>query len=890
MNKLPYVGLRSFQRDDNEIFFGRKNCINELFDLLEHSNFFAVVGEAYCGKSSLVCCGLEAKLLQNNTTDSIVQWNIANFHPDSKPFFQVADGLLENDALGDFFIGDFENKTAARQFLRQNLTQGSLSLHAVLDQKPLPVGHKLLLVCDQFEKIFHLWKEDKETAEKFVNFLIDSSRPHPLSPITKHDIYVVITMRSSYLDKTSIFPKLESSIRNNLYLTPRLNKEQLKEAITQPVAVMNEISTKVEEHLAEDDDTPPIDHEPSTPVEVMDRLYENLSGNPPNTEEQTDEPNEVEENEQQKNDHTIDSKLVNHLLEVIDGSGEQLSLLQHLLMRMWELDSVGAVRHLTLEVYKRPRIGSIYEALLGHLEESYYFLKDYQITIAEVLFRKLMTFKDSDRPRLLYSPVKLDEIVALANTSIERVIEVVDIFRSSDRGFLTPLCSVELKADNLIEISHESIVRRWKRLQEWKDKEMQIKKNYQDLDLFAHEHSEQGGALLKSAQLNRLWQWYKEDDEFNERWALHYGCNFHLSKSFLLKSRIHESMLKYLKISALVGIGIGIMIVLFRFNEKRVQKEEMLDVFFQMREELIVSQTSSKLEKKFQEFTNNTPSNLEGWLYYGWILSKQGKWKDSEEAFSKAYEINEKDLEVLFYLTEVLTKEKKFGKAVELLKKALKKSPENPQLLQQLGNVLSHQDKLKDAKSEQLKQAINNYRKSLEITPDNDETLSNLGHALGMLGEHKEALEYLHKALEINKDNPNNWKRLGLEYMENNQINEAVKAFTTALGIEPSDDKNLRNLGLAFLKNNNLKKATKAFQDAVILNKESDENHRNLGDVLMARNEFDAALKAYNIAQNIKMTRATLIQKAKLLSKQKKFDEASKLYQQALTLEESDWE
>ncbi|NOQ36122.1 MAG: hypothetical protein GQ569_09535, partial [Methylococcaceae bacterium] len=225
MSKQPYVGLRPFERDEHEIFFGREKCVDELLDLLPTSNFFAVIGEAYCGKTSLVRCGLEARLLQGNDADSIVHWHVANFRPDSQPFFQFADSLLKPEALGDYFLDEFENLTTAQYFLRQNLTQSSLSLHTLLDRTPLPKGHKLLLVCDQFEELFHIWQYDKKKAKAFVNLLIDSSRPHPLKEVRAHDIYLVITMRSAYLDKVPIFPKLEEAIRSNIYLTPRLRKD-----------------------------------------------------------------------------------------------------------------------------------------------------------------------------------------------------------------------------------------------------------------------------------------------------------------------------------------------------------------------------------------------------------------------------------------------------------------------------------------------------------------------------------------------------------------------------------------------------------------------------------------------------------------------------------------
>src|SRR4051794_5273389 len=54
----PYPGLRSFQRDEAHIFFGRENTINAMVDRLAVHRFLAVTGASGSGKSSLVRTGL----------------------------------------------------------------------------------------------------------------------------------------------------------------------------------------------------------------------------------------------------------------------------------------------------------------------------------------------------------------------------------------------------------------------------------------------------------------------------------------------------------------------------------------------------------------------------------------------------------------------------------------------------------------------------------------------------------------------------------------------------------------------------------------------------------------------------------------------------------------
>src|SRR5262245_59420903 len=54
----PYPGLRSFARNESELFFARKQQIDGLIQRLTNSNIMVVLGGSGCGKSSLVRAGL----------------------------------------------------------------------------------------------------------------------------------------------------------------------------------------------------------------------------------------------------------------------------------------------------------------------------------------------------------------------------------------------------------------------------------------------------------------------------------------------------------------------------------------------------------------------------------------------------------------------------------------------------------------------------------------------------------------------------------------------------------------------------------------------------------------------------------------------------------------
>ncbi len=220
----PYVGLRAFNREESAIFFGREAHTDALLDALAQQQFLAVVGLSGSGKSSLVKCGLIPALEAGYLSGAGTHWHIADFRPGNDPFKNLADALHQQAAL-PAGLGDT---------LRNG---GAFSLHEYLAAHPLPKSGKLLLICDQFEELFR-YGEQHAHAAAFVALLLASSRPHTLPDgQSSNGIYLVLTMRSDFLGECAQFIGLAEAINQGLYLTPRLNREQLRLAIEEPALI-----------------------------------------------------------------------------------------------------------------------------------------------------------------------------------------------------------------------------------------------------------------------------------------------------------------------------------------------------------------------------------------------------------------------------------------------------------------------------------------------------------------------------------------------------------------------------------------------------------------------------------------------------------------------------
>ena len=77
----PYPGLRPFNRDEDEIFFGREAQVNQLLDKLADTHFLAVLGTSGSGKSSLVRAGLLPALDGGFMAGGGARWAVAELRP-----------------------------------------------------------------------------------------------------------------------------------------------------------------------------------------------------------------------------------------------------------------------------------------------------------------------------------------------------------------------------------------------------------------------------------------------------------------------------------------------------------------------------------------------------------------------------------------------------------------------------------------------------------------------------------------------------------------------------------------------------------------------------------------------------------------------------------------
>lgn len=387
----PFPGIRSYEIGESDRFFGREKQIHELITKLSASGFLAIVGSSGCGKSSLIKAGLIPALLSGNHAGLPGDWLLVTIRPAETPMDNLAKGIAGDthepgDVLKELKAGSDGLIRAVRNYAGE--------------------GKTLLLFIDQFEELFRFRRtlDAQNRATEVFDFidLMTTAVNTPDAPL-----YIVLSMRTDFLDDCTEFRGLSEIINKGYYLVPRMTTEERRLAITGPIK---------------------------------------LTGN------------------------TISESLVERLLNEAGEATDQLPVMQHALMRTWEHWLINKQGNQPLDEKNYEAIGTMKEALSVHLEELFGTLNDERSKLnAEKIFKALTDV--SQESRGTRRPTPLSVICKLTGSTEDEVIKIIDVFRSPDCAFLMPSSDIPIHANTIIDISHESIMRVWTRLRKWTEDE-----------------------------------------------------------------------------------------------------------------------------------------------------------------------------------------------------------------------------------------------------------------------------------------------------------------------------------------------------------------------------------------------------------------------------------
>ncbi|MGD2020642.1 MAG: TIR domain-containing protein, partial [Thiohalocapsa sp.] len=232
---VPYRGLRRFEQDSADYFFGRDQDIKKLVEHVHRHPFTAVIGASGSGKSSLVRAGLLPRLAQEASTSSEA-WRLVVCQPGSQPFRELAAQLADR-------LPAAERLTAKTQY-EQALRAGPAGLADVL--RSWSGGHRVLLVVDQFEELFTQTK-DKAEAEGLIEGIM------ALAAASVSSLRVVITLRADFLGSCLDIAGLPELLESRQILLGELGPDALRAAIEEPAKKVGaSFEPELVEHILSD--------------------------------------------------------------------------------------------------------------------------------------------------------------------------------------------------------------------------------------------------------------------------------------------------------------------------------------------------------------------------------------------------------------------------------------------------------------------------------------------------------------------------------------------------------------------------------------------------------------------------------------------------------------
>jgi hypothetical protein len=514
----PYTGLRSFTEEESLYFKGRDLQVDQITALLEQNKFLMVTGASGEGKSSLIYAGLIPNARAGFFKAKYSNWVVAGFRPERSPVKNMAASLASQfhanvstietelrrgySSLVDLYINS--------EYYTGDDT-GDTTEHEIRERKRK--GANLIILVDQFEEFFtnpeNFYNEvASNDSQVVVNLILETAR----IAIQKNlPVYILCTMRSDYIGQCSAFRGLPEYIGFSQFFVPRLKRKDLKQVIEEPAILSgNRISQRLIERLVFDlsegvDQLPILQHALSNiwaaaenGQEEMDLIHYAMAGGMP-VDELPDED-------------------VGRFMEWFD----RLPQVHRSFYRETGL-------HKIIQIHANLLYETAWDNFKKHNADS----KISKQEAKRIIALSFSCLTKIDNSRAVRNRMSLAEITAIINSpqiNFTVVDSVLSIFREEKNSFVRPFKSGDpatqrLPPSAILDITHESLIRNWNKLNEWANREYEFYNTFLDFQKQLSRWKSNGkarGYLLPAGTLTYFETWYNKCKP-NVGWIMRYA-------------------------------------------------------------------------------------------------------------------------------------------------------------------------------------------------------------------------------------------------------------------------------------------------------------------------------------------------------------------------------
>jgi hypothetical protein len=339
-------------------------------------------------------------------------------------------------------------------------------------------GKSLCLLVDQFEELFRYEKEpSRDEAELFVDLIERAARETEVDSDAV-DLHVIVTMRSEFLGECARFTGFAETINRTQYLVPRMDDDGLMRAVRRPA-----------------------------------QMYGAM----------------------------FDESLAERLTTSVRGREDELPLLQHGLMLMWE-DAAGRAEggeRATMDGAIVDKAGGLSELLSEHADKvmaSVLAPDEGRAPIVTAAFRALTDVNAEGSA--IRRPLTFRDLCAVTSALPDELLIILDAFRAPGVSFLTPYAPMPIHDATPIDVSHEALIRCWRRINSkedgWLQNEIRDGLAWRTLLYQAENFANDKSSYLSAPATETRAKWLTER---NEGWAERYGGGWSKVRALIDASR-----------------------------------------------------------------------------------------------------------------------------------------------------------------------------------------------------------------------------------------------------------------------------------------------------------------------------------------------------------------
>ncbi len=516
----PYTGLRSFTEEESLYFKGREEDIDQATQQLQKNKFLMLTGASGDGKSSLIYAGIIPNARAGFLKSKYTQWCVADFRPERTPFQNLCKAIAKQLGIANTHSVQSELNHGFSAIIdlyknsKRHIDVNSIAWQLADDAGKAKLKREaanLIILVDQFEEFFtnpenyHKGVPSVD-ANLVLNLLLETAR---IALEEDLPIYIVFTMRSDYIGQCAAFRGLPEYIGFSQFFVPRLNRTQLQQVIEEPAVLSgNRITRRLTERLIHD------------LTEGVDQL-------------------------------PIVQHALNQVWHAADNGKEEMDLIHYAMvggMPVNELPDEQVDRfkkwfdQLTPDIkacYHKPDLQNVLDTHTNKLYEQAeeYYVKKSGKNIsdedAKAIIKTTFTcLTKIDQSRAVRNRMTLNEITNIINRpefGTKEVGAVLNIFREPGNTFIRPFILDDTESQTLsdmdvLDITHESLIRNWEYLGGWAKEEFDNYTISLDFEQQLNRWVESGkskGFLLPIGPLTYFENWFKNAKP-NAYWIARY--------------------------------------------------------------------------------------------------------------------------------------------------------------------------------------------------------------------------------------------------------------------------------------------------------------------------------------------------------------------------------